>query len=182
MNSLFPGEPSVVLVAFSFISTHRHSCSSLSRLVELPLCECLSRKWAKLTLKTEIYRWLLKAERDSIQLRVSFRTVLLGLARAKLRWWDFLLAAFPLSFTWPRFGITLTALTHLPGSLTQSSKTELHGLRQVGYGLVGNVISVTLLQGSTAQSHFAVSVMIKKDDFNLHEHLKPRNSCYPAHL
>ena len=69
MNSLFPEKPSVVLVAFSFIST----------LVELPLCEWLSRKWAKLTLVTEIYSCLLKAERDSVPLRASFRAAFLVL-------------------------------------------------------------------------------------------------------
>ena len=79
MNSLFPGKPSVVLVAFSFISTHRHSCTSLSRLVELSLCEGLSRKWAKLTLVTEIYSCLLKAERDSVPLRAFFRAAFLVL-------------------------------------------------------------------------------------------------------
>ena len=82
------------------------------------------------------------------------------------------MAALPLSFTSLRF--SLTVLTHHPGSLTRSSKTELHGLRQAGYCLVGNVISVTLLQGSTGQSHFAASVMIKKDDFNVHESRLPK--------
>ena len=69
MNSLFPEKPSVVLVAFSFIST----------LVELPLCEWLSRKWAKLTLVTEFYSCLLKAERDSVPLRAFFRAAFLVL-------------------------------------------------------------------------------------------------------